>query len=78
MSGELQAASFNVSQIMPEAQAIVRAAQNLYAFYGALRNYYPAETSTAEGLKAIEYGVAFLHTVKLWWADINIRYPDDQ
>ncbi len=43
------------------------AKQTISAFYQALRNYYPAEASVEEALKAIEYGVAFLRSVKLWW-----------
>ena len=42
--------------------------QIIRAFYRAVQVYYPTEETIAEGLVVIEAGVAFLQTVKSWWA----------
>jgi hypothetical protein len=51
-------------ELLPEGSST---AQNLFAFYQTLCRYYPAQASVEEALKSIEYGVAFLQSVKLWW-----------
>jgi hypothetical protein len=48
-------------------------AQMIQTFYQAIYSYYPAEASVEEALNAIEYGVAFLRSVKLWWENSGVR-----
>lgn len=43
------------------------AKQALFLFYQAICTYYPAEISVEQALGAIEHGVDFLQSVKLWW-----------
>lgn len=42
---------------------------SLRAFYQAACVYYPEETSVEDVLKALQGGLAFLQTAKLWWIE---------
>lgn len=61
---------YKAMELLPEGSS---ASQNLLAFYQAICRYYPAEVSVEDALNAIEYGVAFLQSVKLWWENALIR-----
>lgn len=46
-------------------------AQMIYAFYQAICTYYSQEASAEDALKAIQIGLAFLRSVKVWWIETN-------
>jgi len=46
-------------------------AQRIHAFYQAICAYYSKEASTENALQAIQYGFAFLQSVKSWWIEIS-------
>lgn len=43
--------------------------QTIRAFDQAVRCYYPNEQFVADGLRVVETGMAFLHSVKRWWEE---------
>lgn len=62
-----------VIELLPVASAL---GQIIRAYDCAVRAYYPAECSVAQGLQVLAQGTAFLQAAKRWWAELQVGAAD--